>query len=118
MGNPVVHFEVMGKDITLLQNFYTAAFDWEMQSVMPNYTLAKPNGKGGINGGIGTPMPGGPTFVTFYVEVPDVAAALAKVETLGGKKMMGPMDVPGGPTIAMFTDPEGHIIGLASPPKA
>ena len=23
-----------------------------------------------------------------------------------------PMDVPGGPTIAMFADPEGNVIGL------
>jgi hypothetical protein len=46
------------------------------------------------------------------VEVPDLAAALAKVEQLGAKKVMGPMDIPGGPTIGMFTDPEGHIIGL------
>ena len=25
---------------------------------------------------------------------------------------MGPMDVPEGPTIGMFNDPEGHMIGL------
>jgi predicted enzyme related to lactoylglutathione lyase len=112
MGNPVVHFEVMGKDIVALQNFYKAAFDWEMQSVMPSYTMVKPNAPSGINGGIGTPQPAGPSYVTFYVEVPDVAAGLAKIEKLGGKKVMGPMDVPGGPTIALFTDPEGHMIGL------
>jgi predicted enzyme related to lactoylglutathione lyase len=26
--------------------------------------------------------------------------------------MMGPEDVPDGPSIAMFTDPEGHLVGL------
>jgi predicted enzyme related to lactoylglutathione lyase len=25
---------------------------------------------------------------------------------------MGPEEIPGGPTIALFTDPEGHVIGL------
>jgi predicted enzyme related to lactoylglutathione lyase len=26
--------------------------------------------------------------------------------------MMPPNDVPGGPRIALFTDPEGHVVGL------
>ena len=112
MGNPVVHFEVIGKDAAALQNFYKAAFDWQINPVMPTYGLAVPNGTGGINGGIGSAMEGGANQVTFYVEVPDVAAGLAKIETLGGRTVMGPMDVPGGPTIALFTDPEGHVIGL------
>jgi predicted enzyme related to lactoylglutathione lyase len=25
---------------------------------------------------------------------------------------MDPMDVPGGPSIAMFTDPQGNVVGL------
>jgi predicted enzyme related to lactoylglutathione lyase len=28
MGNPVVHFEVVGKDAQALQSFYKDAFDW------------------------------------------------------------------------------------------
>ena len=40
-------------------------------------------------------------------------AALQKAESLGGTRMMGPDEVPGvGITIALFTDPEGHVIGL------
>jgi uncharacterized protein len=50
---------------------------------------------------------------TFYVEVPDVEAALAKAESLGGTRTMGPhkMSEPE-IEIALFTDPEGHTIGL------
>jgi len=29
---------------------------------------------------------------------------------------MPPMDVPGGPSIAMFTDPDGNLIGLMKRP--
>ena len=51
--------------------------------------------------------------VTFYVEVDDVEEALKKAESLGGTRMMGPEEIPGvGITIALFTDPEGHVIGL------
>jgi predicted enzyme related to lactoylglutathione lyase len=51
--------------------------------------------------------------VTFYVEVLDVEAALAKAESLGGTRMMGPDKVPeANIEIALFTDPEGHVIGL------
>ena len=50
--------------------------------------------------------------MTFYVEVPDVEAALAKAESLGGTRMMGPDKVMEGVEIGMFNDPEGHTIGL------
>jgi predicted enzyme related to lactoylglutathione lyase len=31
---------------------------------------------------------------------------------------MGPMQVPEGPEIALFNDPEGHIIGIAKTREA
>jgi predicted enzyme related to lactoylglutathione lyase len=31
---------------------------------------------------------------------------------LGGRTISAPMDVPNGPSIATFADPEGHVIGL------
>jgi predicted enzyme related to lactoylglutathione lyase len=114
MGNPVVHFEVVGRDAQALESFYKDAFDWQMQEAMPNYySMAYPGGEGGINGGIGAAMEGGGAgHVTFYVAVPDLEAALSKIEGLGGSTLMGPMDVPEGPSIAMFSDPEGHVVGL------
>jgi hypothetical protein len=50
--------------------------------------------------------------VTFYVQVDDPAAALEQIKKLGGSTVSEPMDVPGGPTIALFADPEGHVVGL------
>jgi uncharacterized protein len=112
MAHPVVHFEVVGKDANALQSFYKNAFGWEIKSVMPEYAMAQPGGQGGINGGIGKAMDGTAGHVTFYIAVDDLNAALKKIESLGGRKIAGPMDVPGGPTIAMFADPEGHMLGL------
>ncbi len=57
--------------------------------------------------------------MTFYVEVPDVEAALARAEVLGGTRMMGPDEVMPGLVIGLFNDPEGHTIGLVkSGPQA
>ncbi len=112
MGNPVVHFEVVGKDAQALQSFYKDAFDWQVEPAIPNYAIAHPGGEGGISGGIGATMDGGAGHVTFYIAVPDLEAALSKIESLGGSTVMEPSDVPEGPRIAMFADPEGHLVGL------
>jgi predicted enzyme related to lactoylglutathione lyase len=119
MGYPVVHFEVMGKDPQALRTFYKQAFDWEIGAPMPgpnNYALVKPQGEGstegGINGGIGGGIEGYDGHVTFYAAVPNLEVALDKIASLGGSTMMPPEDVPGGPRIALFKDPEGHVVGL------
>ena len=120
MGQPVVHFEVIGKDGEKLRSYYSELFGWEFgDPVGPtNYAVVAREGNTnadgvGIVGGVGTAPEGYDRHVTFYVEVPDVAAALEKAESLGGTRMMGPDKVPEvGIEIALFTDPEGHVVGL------
>jgi len=110
--NKVTHFEVIGKDGKKLQDFFAQLFDWKVDANNPmNYGIVE-GGDGGIGGGIAAGE-NGQSHVTFYVEVDDPQAYLTKAEGLGGKTVMPPMDVPGGPQIAMFADPEGHVIGLA-----
>jgi len=113
VANPVTHFEVLGKDATALQRFYGEAFGWEMQDVMDGaYYMINPGGETGINGGVGAAPDGDQGHVTFYVEVDDPARALEKISQLGGRTVQEPMEIPNGPTIALFADPEGHVIGL------
>ena len=109
MGNPVVHFEIIGKDGDKLQTFYSQLFNWEVKADNPwNYGVVDA-GAAGIGGGIG---PGQLTGVTFYIQVPDLDAALAKAEQLGGKTETPPTEIPDMVTFATFTDPEGNRIGL------
>ena len=111
MAHPVTHFEVLGKDGKKLQDFYSSAFGWKIDAANPmNYGVVEADGSG-IGGGIG-PGQDGQQHVTFYVEAADLKATLAKIEGLGGKTTMPPMEVPGGPEIALFADPEGNVIGL------
>jgi uncharacterized protein len=118
MGQPVVHFEVLAKDGDTLKSYYAELFGWQIDSNNPMaYGIvdreSNVNADGvGIGGGIGPAPEGYDGHVTFYVEVPDVEAALANAERLGGTRMMGPDQVMEGLEIGLFNDPEGHLIGL------
>ncbi len=118
MGQPVVHFEVVGKDGERLRNYFSALFGWEIDANNAmNYGLVAkqdnttPAGDG-IGGGIGQGPEGYDGHVTFYVEVPDVEAALTQAESLGGTRVMGPETIMDEITLGQFLDPEGHVIGL------
>jgi len=118
MGQPVVHFEVVGKDAEKLQKYYSDLFGWQIDADNPmKYGIVQREGtvnaEGvGIGGGVGPGPEGYAGHVTFYVEVPDVEASLAKAESLGGSRMMGPDKVMEGVEIGHFNDPEGHLVGL------
>ena len=118
MGQPVVHFEVIGRDGPALQSFYSQLFGWQLDANnLMSYGMVNREGNVntdgvGIGGGVGQGPEGYPGHVTFYVEVPDVEAALAQAESLGGTRVMGPDEPMEGLVIGMFNDPEGHTIGL------
>jgi hypothetical protein len=111
MANPVVHFEVTGKDGKKLQDFYSKTFGWNINADNPmNYGIVDNAGQG-IGGGISA-GDGGTTQVTFYIEVDDPQAYLDKVEAKGGKTVMPVTEIPGMVVLAQFADPEGNIVGL------
>jgi uncharacterized protein len=119
MGQPVVHFEIIGKDGDKLKSYYSALFGWEIDSSNPmGYGIISREGNTNAEGaGIGGGVAGGPEgydgHVMFYIEVPDVEASLAQAESLGGKRLMGPDEVPGaGIILGHLQDPEGHLVGV------
>ena len=73
-----------------------------------------------IPAGIGGPEPGPSghiraserSGVTLYVQVADLRASLDRSVTLGATIVAEPFDVPGGPTLAGITDPEGNPVML------
>ncbi|MFG2001542.1 VOC family protein [Spirillospora sp. NPDC048911] len=121
MGSPVVHFEIIGADPARLRAYYGELFGWEFQvGDALSEEVSRPGEYGfvesGINGGVG----GGAGYesrVLFYVGVPDVEAALREAERLGGRRLMGPVGAADF-SVGHFTDPEGHLIGVAGPKEA
>lgn len=109
-ARPVVHWEIEARDPEKQRAFYRDLFNWEI-------------GDGAIMqiaAGVGGPEPGPAghlrrsqrSGVTLYVQVRDIKASLQKASDLGGTKITDPFDVPGGPTIAAISDPEGNPLML------
>ena len=111
MGQPVVHFEVIGSDPAGLRDYYGELFGWEFDTSSPvSEAVSEPMNYGFVDGNTtsdGTGIPGGvgggagyDSHVIFYVGVPDVEAALRKAESLGGTRRWsrpGPDGPRGGP---------------------
>jgi predicted enzyme related to lactoylglutathione lyase len=125
MGQPVVHFEIIGTAPEGLRSYYGELFGWEFDTSSPvsdavseptNYGFIEQNSDGiGIPGGVGGGA-GHTPHAMFYVGVPDVEAALQKAESLGGTRRIGPAQAPTGLVVGHFTDPEGNLIGVAALP--
>jgi len=109
-ARPVVHWEIEAKDPERQKAFYADLFNWKI-------------GEGfimDIQPGIGGPEPGPAghirqgerSGVTLYVQVADLRASLEKSVQLGATLVAEPFDVPGGPTLAAISDPEGNPLML------
>jgi predicted enzyme related to lactoylglutathione lyase len=110
-AHQVVHWEIQSKTPEKLHEFYGGVFAWKIDANNPmNYGMVSSGGKDGIDGGIGGAM-GATSQVLVYVNVPDIAATLDKINTSGGRTLMPRTDV--GPVImGIFQDPEGNTLGL------
>ena len=109
----VVHIEILGADAPRLQRFYAELFGWNitLNPVGYGYVPVAPTQPVILTGGIGQSPQGRPLAV-FYIKVDNPVAVLKKVEALGGRVVVPPVDVPGGMTFARFADPEGNVIGI------
>ncbi|MGH8995697.1 MAG: VOC family protein [Acidimicrobiales bacterium] len=108
-ARPVVHWEIVARDPVRQADFYRQLFNWEIGDG-PIATIAP---------GVGSPEPGpgghireGDAAVVLYVQVRELRASLDRVKELGGAVTLEPFDIPGGPTLAGVTDPEGNALML------
>lgn len=123
MAQPVVHFEIIGKEPAKLRSYFGELFGWEFDtSAQVAAAVSEPDNYGFVNHdpADGTGIPGGvgggkayQAHAMFYVGVADVETALQRAERLGGKRVMGPERAPTGLVVGHFTDPEGNLIGVA-----
>ena len=113
MGHPVVHFEIGCKDLAKAQAFYTKLFEWTATAYGPAAMIATGD-TAGIQGHINSLGHEPHNYVTVYVQVDDLPAYLKKAESLGGKTLVPPVEIPPG-SFAWFADPDGNTIGLWKP---
>jgi predicted enzyme related to lactoylglutathione lyase len=110
-GAPVVHFEIGCKDLQKTTAFYQEAFGWSPTPAPMSSTIST-NSTEGINGHISSLGHEPFQYVTFYIRVDDIVASLARIESLGGKKIVGPVPLPDKRQFAWFRDPEGNTVAL------
>ena len=114
MINKLCHFEIGCRDYARTKDFYSNLFEWRFEKGGAGEMIRTGDDVGGHINALGHEPH---NYTIFYIMVEDVAASVAKAESLGGKKLVGPVPVPGGGTFAWIADPEGNTIGLYTEPK-
>ena len=118
MGNPVVHWELMTKEPAKVAGFYEKLFGWKVDHVPElDYRIVDTGAGTGINGGIVKPAREGPWpgNMVLYIAVDDLAKYREKVLAAGGRIHVEEQKVPGMGKFALFTDPDGRMMGLWKP---
>jgi predicted enzyme related to lactoylglutathione lyase len=120
MTGRVVHFEIPYEDRERCRTFYSEAFGWDITEIREHYAIVRtgptddqgfPSEPGYIGGGmLQRESPTDRPVIT--VDVEDIDAALAKIESLGGMTVLGRQDVGEMGWAAYFKDVEGNLMGL------
>jgi uncharacterized protein len=104
--------DLVAPDPSLARPFYERLFGWTFEEIPGAGGYATIRNRGRLNGGL-SPVPGMPPVWVPYFATEDAAAALARVEELGGRGLMEPLEVPGG-TAVTVADPQGAVFSLFS----
>lgn len=113
--NAVEWFEVATDKPEDAKRFYGELLGWTYSSGGPYSEVTTP-GSDHVTGGIFDSAGAFPNHAIFYVTVEDVAATLAKAETLGAKVLMPATTNPDGLVFAQLQDSTGNHFGVFSPP--
>lgn len=115
MGAPVVHFEIGCRNSQKAVKFYSDLLGWKIEQQGPAAMIDTQGGGTGIGGHISSMGHEPHNYLTVYAEVDNLAAYLKKAESLGGKTVVPPQEVPGMGHFAWFSDPDGNVVGLWKP---
>ncbi|MGC1730157.1 MAG: VOC family protein, partial [Steroidobacteraceae bacterium] len=114
--------ELATTDVAGAVRFYGELFGWrkgQAHDMGANgiYQLFEHGGTQ-VGGMCNVQGPSTPPSWLSYVQVTDTQRAVASAKAAGGRLMHGPMDVPGGSSIALFMDPQGGAFAVHRPPVA
>ncbi len=112
--------ELMSRDFAKARTFYSELVGWKTEDApMPQGTYTLFVSKGNHAGG-GMPMPPDvpaevPSNWVGYIHVPELDAAIKKVEANGGQVLFPPMQVPNVGRFTQISDPTGAVVALMTP---
>lgn len=111
--NPIVHWEIMGPDASVMKAFYTSIFDWNFESPpgFDSYFMTQAEDTG-VGGAVGQGMEEMPAYSAIYVQVDDIDATLKKIEESGGSTVVPRTVIPDTVVFGMFHDPAGNLVAL------
>jgi len=115
MASELCHFEVMTSDVERAKAFYATVLNWQFDDEsMPGYALVNP-GQDPSGAMFAKPDDAPTPCMNVYFNTDDIDATLEKVEANGGKTLVKKTVIPGAGYFAMFTDPDGIVIGIMKP---
>lgn len=108
--------ELITTDVAGAKAFYRELLNWTLEDIKSNgmdYTIAKA-GDTQVGGIMAVPpqAKGMPPAWGAYVTVDNVDAMIPRVEKLGGKICVPPMDIPGLGRFMAIQDPQGAMLSL------
>ncbi len=110
--------ELMTTDAPAAMQFYSEVFAWQPSEAMDMGPLGKYQMFNRPHGMIGGMMNKSPEMADvppnwqIYFRVPDINAAIERIQANGGRILNGPMEVPGGDWIVNAMDPQGAAFSL------
>lgn len=110
--------ELITNDIQAARAFYGDVFGWQFKEGKVgsgDYTVIEVAGKevGGISP-VPAKSPNMPPTWGTYITVENVEETLQKVEALGGKALMRPVQIPPNACFALIQDPQGATLAVIS----
>ena len=107
----MVHVEVRGKDGAKLQKFYSDVLGWSFDTNNPGgYGMER---QGDMTAGVGASQDGGRRHGhVLCAHGRSVRRCSTRSSRVAARVIMPLTEVAPETTIALFADPEGHIVGL------
>ncbi len=108
----ITHIDIPVTDLSAATSFYSGLFGWQIAEVpgYEGYPMWQAPNK--ISGGGLAPRGEGFTQPRSYVEVDSIEETLAKVRESGGAVVMEKSPISETSWWAVFTDPDGNVVGV------
>jgi predicted enzyme related to lactoylglutathione lyase len=110
-NNTLCWNELQARDVDAAKKFYAPLFDWRLKE-SPEYTEFH-IGENAIGGMLPSQAPPEvPSYWLPYFAVEDCDASAARAQSLGGRLVVPPMDVPNVGRFAVVFDPQGASFAI------